>query len=288
MSVRTIRVAAVFAVIAPLFMVAGASAETPLERGTYLIGGIVACGNCHATRDASGKVEPGMELAGGTVFNAPIFRAVAPNISPDLETGIGRWTDDQIIDAIRNGKRPDGTIIGPPMPIDFYRGMSDTDVRSLVAYLRASAPVRHPVEKSVYKIPLPPNYGPAVTSVPDVPPDDRVAYGHYLATSLGHCLECHTPRGPDGQLQLDKIGAGGQEIEVPWTGALVVTSNLTSANPNGIAKWTDQQVKTAIARGDRPDRPLVRLMAFDWYQTISDRDLDALVAYLRTLKPAVP
>jgi mono/diheme cytochrome c family protein len=288
MSVRTGAIALAFAMIAPLTIVTGAKAETSLERGTYLMGGIVACGNCHAMRDASGKVEPGMDLAGGTVFNAPIFRAVAPNVTPDPETGIGRWTDDQIVDAIRNGRRPDGTIIGPPMPIEFYRGMSDTDVRGLVAYLRAIAPVRHQVEKSVYKIPLPPNYGPQVISVPDVPSDDRIAYGHYLATSLGHCLECHTPRGSNGQLQMDKVGAGGQEIEVPWTGALVVTSNLTPANLHGMAKWTDKQVKIAIARGERPDRPLVRLMAFDWYQTVSDADLNAIVAYLRTLKPAVP
>ena len=265
-----------------------AAAETPLERGAYLMHGIVACGNCHATRDAAGKVEPGMELAGGTVFDAPVFRAVAPNITPDLETGIGRWSDEQIIDAIRNGKRRDGGTIGPPMPIEFYRGMSDTDVRAIVAYLRSVPPVHHAVEKSSYRIPLPPNYGPAVTTVSDVPRDDTIAYGHYLASSLGHCLDCHTPRGADGQLHMDKIGAGGQEIGVPWGGGLVTTPNLTPANPTGIAKWTDQQVKAAIAQGERPDRPLVRLMAFDWYRTISDRDLDMLVAYLRTLKPAVP
>jgi mono/diheme cytochrome c family protein len=158
----------------------------------------------------------------------------------------------------------------------------------LVAYLRAVPPVRHQVEKSVYKIPLPPDYGPQVTSVRDRSPSDKIAYGHYLASSLGHCLECHTPRAADGRLVMDKAGAGGQEIEVPWTGALVLTSNLTPANPAGMAKWTDQQVKTAITKGRRPDRALVQLMAFDWYQTISDADLDALVAYLRTLKPAVP
>ena len=279
---------AILAVAVSIWCFTSARAETPLERGTYLMRGIVACGNCHTTRDASGKVVSGMELAGGTVFDAPEFHAVSPNITPDPDTGIGRWTDDQIIDAIRNGKRPNGTIIGPPMPIEFYRGISDTDVRAIVAYLRSVPPVHHLVEKSTYKIPLPPGYGPTVTSVPDVPRDDKLAYGHYLATSLGHCLECHTPRGPDGQLHMDKAGAGGQEIGIPWGRGLVTTSNLTPANPDGIAKWTDQQVKTAITKGQRPDRPLTRLMAFDWYQTIGDSDLDALVAYLRSLRPAVP
>ncbi|HUK07662.1 MAG TPA: c-type cytochrome [Stellaceae bacterium] len=288
MNLRAMPAVVILVIAALLIGVGSASAETALERGTYLMRGIVACGNCHTTRDAAGKIEPRMELAGGTVFVAPVFRAVAPNITPDPETGIGRWTDDQIIDAIRDGKRPDGTIIGPPMPIDFYRGISDADVRALVAYLRAVPPVRHQVEKSVYKIPLPPSYGPPAASVPSTLPSDKIAYGHYLASNLGHCLECHTPRAADGQLVMDKLGAGGQEIEVPWTGAIVLTSNLTPANPAGMARWTDQQIKTAITKGERPDRPLAQLMAFDWYQNISDADLDALVAYLRTLKPAVP
>src|SRR5581483_5505596 len=165
---------------------------------------------------------------------------------------------------------------GPPMPIEFYRGISDGDVRALVAYLRAVPPVRHKVEKSVYKIPLPPGYGPPVTTVAEVPRGDKLAYGHYLASALGHCLECHTPRGPEGRLQMAKLGAGGQEIGIPWGGGLVMTSNLTAANPHGIANWSDQQVKDAIRTGERPDRPLVRLMAFDWYRSISDADLDAL------------
>lgn len=287
MSVRGILAIAI-AALAVFVSSIGARAETLLERGTYLMRGIVACGNCHATRDGSGKVMPGAELAGGTVFAAPVFRAVAPNITPDAETGIGRWTDEQIVDAIRNGKRPDGTIIGQPMPIEFYRGIADSDVQAIVAYLRSVPPVHHAVEKSTYKMPLPPNYGPTVTTVPSVNRDDKLAYGRYLATSLGHCMDCHTPRGDDGQLHMDKIGAGGQEIGIPWGGGLITTSNLTPANPDGIAKWTDQQVKTAITKGVRPDRPLTRLMAFDWYQSISDSDLDAMVAYLRSLRPAVP
>ena len=74
---------------------------------------------------------------------------------------------------IREGKRPDGSIIGPPMPFGFYRLMSDTDVKAIVAYLREAKPVKNPVAKSQYKLPLPPSYGPPVTSVPDVPKTDR-------------------------------------------------------------------------------------------------------------------
>jgi cytochrome c553 len=117
-------------------------AQTPLERGTYLMQSIVACGNCHTPKDRDGKPTADRELAGGFVIDAPIFHSVSPNITPDKETGVGNWTDDQIVDAIRNGKRPDGTIIGPPMPIEYYRNLSDSDVRAIVAYLRTVKPIK--------------------------------------------------------------------------------------------------------------------------------------------------
>jgi mono/diheme cytochrome c family protein len=236
-------------------------AETPLERGTYLMQSIVACGNCHTPKDRDGKPIADRELAGGFVINAPIFHSVSPNITPDKETGIGNWTDDQIVDAIRNGKRPDGTIIGPPMPIQYYRSLSDS------------------------KIPLPAQYGPTVTGVLDMPRTDKVAYGRYLATALGHCMDCHTPM-VNGRSDMTKVGAGGREFEVHG-GGLITSTNLTPANDAGIARWSDAQVKDAIAQGVRPDRALVPLMAFEWYKNISPDDLDALVAYLRTLKPAM-
>ena len=262
-----------------------ASAETPLERGTYLMHGIVACGNCHTPKSADFKPINDRELAGGFVIDAPVFHAVAPNITPDKETGIGGWTDAQIIDAIRNGKRPDGTIIGPPMPIAFYRGMSDADVRAIVAYLRSVKPVRNQVEKSTYKIPLPPSYGPPVTHVAEVPRGSKLAYGRYLASGLGHCLDCHTPLLPTGQNDMSRLGAGGNELPGPGN-SVVMSANLTPGNPTGIASWTDAQVKASIRTGRRPDgTSLTGPMAFAWYQNIGDADLGALVAYLRTLKP---
>ncbi len=264
-----------------------AAAETALERGTYLMRGIVACGNCHTPKDADGHAIADQELSGGVVIEVPVFRAVAPNITPDKETGIGNWTDAQIIDAIRNGKRPDGTIIGPPMAIPFYAHMSDTDVRAIVAYLRAVKPIHHQVEKSTYKIPLPPSYGPPVTHVATTLQQSRLAYGHYLAT-IGHCLECHTPQLPSGELDMSKLGAGGRELPA-FPSGMTVSANLTPANPAGMAHWTTAQVETAITTGVRPDgRRLALLMAFDWYRTVSKPDLDAVVAYLRTLPPAKP
>jgi hypothetical protein len=132
---------------------------------------------------------------------------VAANITPDNDTGIGKWSDEQIVNAIRSGKRPEGTLIGPAMPIVFYRNMWDSDVLATVAYLRPVKAVNHAAEKSVYKSPLPESYGPTVDHVASVPMGDQVAYGANLA-SIGHCMACHTPMVND-KLDMTRAGAGG-------------------------------------------------------------------------------
>src|SRR5690606_25283762 len=177
-----------------------------LERGDYLMNGIVACGNCHTPRDENGFLE-GMELAGGFVIEEPGFRAYAPNITPDVETGIGSWTDEEIIRAVREGVRPDGRVLGPPMGFPFYRGISDNDMRAIVAYLRSVPAVRNEVPRSTYNIPLPPNWGEPVVSVPEPNKDDPIEHGRYLTHNLGHCTDCHTPL-VEGQHDFSRIGAG--------------------------------------------------------------------------------
>jgi mono/diheme cytochrome c family protein len=261
-----------------------ARAETLLERGTYLVQGIAACGDCHTPRDASGHHVASMEMAGGYEMNLmPLGRPVVPNITPDQESGIGNWTDAQVIAALRDGRRPDGTIIGPPMPIAFYRQISDRDAQAIVAYLRALPPVRNAVAKSVYERPLPPSYGPPVTSVPEVPASDKVAYGAYLAGPLGHCLECHTPV-DKGRLDMTRLGAGGREFK--RAGGIIVSANLTPDETEGIGEWNDDAVKNAITKNVKPDgTPLVAFMPTPWFARMSDTDLEAIVAYLRTLKP---
>jgi len=264
-----------------LAAVQSARAETSLERGAYLMNGIVACGNCHTQQTLDGPLE-GMELAGGMSIEFPDFTAITPNITPDPETGIGTWTDQQIIDAIREGRRPDGTIIGPPMPIELYRHISDDDIRAIVAYLRAVKPIRNAVAKSTYSFPLPPSYGPPAGAVPAVSRDDKVAYGAYLAGPLGHCIECHSPTGPTGAPDVEhQLGAGGFEIYGPW--GISVSANIT---PAALADWTDDQIKTVITTGIRPDGSrLMPPMGVHYYKNITPEDQDAIVAYLRTLPP---
>ena len=263
-----------------------AAAQSPgsVERGRYLMQGVVACGNCHFPRGPQGQPLFERGLSGGMVFDEAPFRAVAANITPDPETGIGKWTDAQLARAIREGIRPDGSVIGPPMPIEFYRELSDDDLAAIVAYLRAQPPVRNAVEKSKYNIPLPPNYGPAVGKVVAPSPTDKLRYGKYLA-DIGHCMDCHTPRDDKGQLKHANTGAGGFVFTGPWGQS--VSRNLTP-HPTGLKDWTDAQIINAVRNGvDRQGRPYKPPMAYGFYKSISDADMAALVTYLRSLKPQV-
>ena len=253
-----------------------------LERGTYLMNGIVACGNCHVQRE-KGKPLPERGLSGGMVFNEEPFKAYAPNITPDPETGIGKWTDAQLARAIREGIRPDGTVIGPPMPIVFYRDLADDDLAAIVAYLRAQPAVKNVVPKSEYRMKLPPDYGPPIKAKVVAPsPKDAVKYGAYLAGPLGHCTDCHTPW-VKGHPDMKRIGAGGNPFKGPW--GVAVSRNLTP-HDSGLKGWSDAEIARAIQEGVRKDgSPLKPPMAYAWYKNISADDMKALTAYLRSLKP---
>jgi mono/diheme cytochrome c family protein len=270
----------IFAIAAASLTFGSAAAETPVERGRYLMNSIVACGNCHTPQSPQGPI-PGREFAGGTPMNlGPAGIAHAPNITPDRETGIGQWTDAQLIAAIREGRRPDGSIIGPPMPIELYRDLSDEDVAALILYMRTVPAVKNKVAKSEYKIPLPPSYGPPVSSVAPVSNQDKVAYGAYLAGPAGHCIECHSTPGPSGAPDMkNMLGAGGMQFHGPW--GVSVARNIT---PTNLGNWSDAEIKKAITDGVRPDGSrLMPPMGFYYYKNISEPDLDAIVAYLRKL-----
>jgi mono/diheme cytochrome c family protein len=272
--------AALAALCLALPTAAGAQDAALLERGRYLVEVTGACGNCHTPMGPQGPVA-GRTLAGGTVFDEPPFRAVASNITPDPETGIGRWTDAQLATAIREGKRPDGSLIGPPMPFAFYRGLSDRDLGAIVAYLRTVPPVRNAVERSTYRITLPPAYGPPIASVPP-PADNPVARGEYLAGAVAHCMECHTPMTADGRSEMSRLGAGGMQFRGPW--GVSVAPNIT---PHGLRDWTDAEIIRAVTQGVSRDGGALRPpMAFWAYRSMSEGDLRDLVAYLRAMPAA--
>lgn len=118
----------------------GAAAETPVERGAYLVNGIAGCGNCHTPKDASGKPTAGAALSGGFAFDIPPGHAVASNITPDPQDGIGSWSDADVKRAIVEGVRPDGTRLVRTMAFDWYARISPDDLDAIVAYLRSLPP----------------------------------------------------------------------------------------------------------------------------------------------------
>jgi mono/diheme cytochrome c family protein len=257
-----------------------------LERGRYLGEVVTFCGACHNTFGPGMQPLPGMTLAGGRVFEERGFRAVAPNITQDRETGIGAWTDDEIAAAIRDGHRPDGSMIGPPMPVESYRGISDRDLAALVTWLRTIPPVRNDItEHSRYPFALAP-HGPPLASVPDPPANDPVARGLYVAVNLAHCMDCHSAQLSEGRADPDGRGARGLVLEGPW--GAVQAANISSHPTEGIGRWSDEQILGAITRGVSADgrrlAPPMSGRAAVWAR-MDPADLQAIVAYLRSLPP---
>jgi mono/diheme cytochrome c family protein len=268
------------------FAVGNAVAETAVERGAYLVTTIGACGNCHSPRNAANDVAAGMELSGGFTFDEDVGRVVGPNITPSKEVGIGAWTETQIVTALRDGTRPDGTIIGPPMPIPVYQKLSDDDAAAIAGYLLSLKPIHLSVARTQYKIALPPSYGPPVTHVEAPARSDKVAYGGYLAV-FGHCVLCHTAPGGGQPFDMSRAFAGGRELpEVARPGSVTVSRNITPDPEQGIGRWSDAQIKHAMIACVRADgTQLSRTMPCDWYAKLKPADLDAIVAFLHTIPP---
>ena len=277
---------------------APAAAETPLERGRYLVTTILACGNCHTPKDATGRAIAGRELAGGGLaFEIPPFSGVAANLTPDVETGLGAWSDAEIKRAITHAERPArgplaGKPLAQPMAANFFKAILPSDLDAIVAYLRSLPPVRNPLPAPVYR--APPHREPfALADRGFVEKDlqDPVRRGAYLAT-IGHCLECHTPL-DKGVLQLETaLGAGARPVlpsfvkglPESWKGA--VSRNITSDRERGLGAWSDAEIKRAITHGiGRDGRRLQEPRPYAWYAGLRDDDLDAIVAYLRSLPP---
>ena len=263
---------------------AAADQDALVKRGAYLVNGPVACANCHTPRAADFSLLPGMDFAGGFHLVDPAFDVYTANITPDKETGIGNWTDAQIITAIREGKDDEGKIIFPPMPVPTYNSMSDDDVKAIVAFLHTVKPINNKVTESKWNVPqqaMPPAKG-----LPAPPMTDKVAYGGYIVNSLAHCFECHTTAGPNGAPDFaHHLGAGGFEITLA-PGMTIRTANITSDPETGIGKWTDADIKKAITEGVTPTGGhLSPPMPFPFFKNMTAEDLDAVVAYVRTIPP---
>ncbi|HEY5633158.1 MAG TPA: c-type cytochrome [Burkholderiaceae bacterium] len=275
---------------------AGAAAAESVARGKYLVETILACGNCHTPKEADGRPIAAKNLSGGGLgFDLPIYSGTAPNITPDKETGIGAWTDDEIKGAITQGKRPDhgrlaGVPLAPMMWVAFYKALTPGDLNAVVAYLRSIPPVRNATALPVYKRSVPREpYPDAEKGFTDADMANPVRRGAYLVT-IGHCMECHTPADKGRSLYDSAIGAGGKRYDpanvkgypAAWPGA--VAKNVTSHPQAGLGKWTDAEIKRAITQGvSRDGRKLQPPMGFFWYESLTEQDQNAIVAWLRTV-----
>ncbi|MCA0920135.1 c-type cytochrome [Pseudooceanicola nanhaiensis] len=253
-------------------------AETPAERGATLVQGIMGCGNCHTPMGPEGPVMS-QDLSGRLVDKNDMFTAIAPNITPAGR--VADWSDAELARAIREGIRPDGSIIGPPMPFAAYRAMSDEDLAAVVAYLRTVPAVEADPGQSTYAIPLPPAYGPPLETPVTAPPAGAtVEYGGYLA-ALGHCMECHSPLTPQGPDWGEGFARGGMEFHGPW--GVSHAPNLTN-HEDGLAGYSDAELKTMIGTGTRPDgAQMLPPMPYGYFGRLSEQDMEALVLYLRSI-----
>lgn len=250
-----------------------------VARGKYLVQNLLGCEDCHSEKDWTQHGAPtiaGKEMAGQMlpVVDFP-GTAVAPNLTPDAETGAANFTDEQIARAIREGIKHNGTTLFPMMPYSEYRELADEDVASVVVFLRSLPPVRNPLPAS--KINFPVNYlvrsAPQPVNAPVAGPGaDQLARGKYMV-SLG--CGCHNA--------VEKLPyAGGDSLVGPW--GSVVSANITP-DASGIGYYTEATFITTLRTGYVGARKLNSIMPFGNFKNLTDDDLKAIYAYLRTLKP---
>jgi mono/diheme cytochrome c family protein len=271
-----------------------------IARGRYLVDSVAACGSCHTTHTGSltGPEEQGGYLAGGNALeDQGNFKVYVPNLTSDAETGLGKWSDDQIVRAIRDGVDDEGDLLFPVMPFPSYQHMSDDDVRAVVEYLRTVPKVRQTRPHFDRELPFMAKMGMKLGFTHHSPvkgvkaPDeaDRVATGKYL-THIAHCEGCHAlgSRGAKDESDDSYMGGSDQPFNTPGLGKVWAT-NLTPDEESGIGAFTDAQIKDALRSGNnlRDGEPMLYPMSslIPHFKNMTDEDLEAIVIYLRTLRP---
>lgn len=280
-------------VVLLLSSAAGAVAAEPaqLARGKYIFGATGGCG-CHT--------EPkGAANAGGRKYDGPFGTVYSTNITPDTKTGIGGWTDDQIVTAIRLGRRPNGERILPVHPFTSFNGMAEDDLHALVAFLRSVPPVNRPNTPKKITIPMFESvFLPAwlmtfasKETPPPAAPVSGLARGEYLVHAVGHCGECHTPRSAMTMaVDNTRFLAGNSKKTGPEGQA---TANITPDKATGIGDWTEEQITTYLGTGNRPDGDVAGGLMGEMiqgtlagYKDMTKADLQAIARYLKSI-PAV-
>ncbi|MGE5264939.1 MAG: c-type cytochrome [Acidobacteriota bacterium] len=274
-------------------MAAPKDAQT-VARGEFLYKSSNLCWGCHGAEGSYRADEP---QAGGRKFDlsnvGPGFGVFyASNVTPDVETGIGAWSDSELVRAIREGVDRRGHLILPVMPYQFAHGMSDEDALALVAYMRSLPPVPHVVPpneptfayRALGALGIMKPETSLSTSVVAPPKGVTAEYGEYLAWRTSGCAECHMPRNMNtGELDFTRPLAGAL-APITEEGISASASNLTPDAATGIGQWTEEQFMTAMRTGQRPDGTvMLPFMPWPSYSRWTDDDLKAVWRYLRTL-----
>ncbi len=259
-----------------------------MARGEYLANHVMGCTGCHSEADPSNHGLPTEgKLAAGQSFAADGMPwLIAPNLTPDPDTGAGNWTDDALARAIREGIGHDGRALFPMMPYQAFRRLPDEDLASVIVYLRSLTPVR--LARPASQVPFP--LSRLINAVPEpltapVPapnlstPEKR---GEHLAT-IADCAGCHTPRDSQGSPLPNLFLAGGNPFVLP-TGT-VTPANLTT-DPSGIPYYTEDVFLQVMHTGRVVARQLNDAMPWAYYGGMVDDDLKAIYAYLKTIPPA--
>ena len=285
---------------------AGASQQDDLIAQGKYIATIAGCTSCHTPLKAEYQNPQSLTLeqiqtialneaeahdtekllAGGRLFDlGPAGMVFTKNISPDEETGIGSWSEDQMKLAIKTGVDNEGKLLFPVMPYHVYNGMADADLEAVVAYLQSVKAVENKVPErtaSTEGMPSPPFQ----TGIVAPGASDQAARGAYLVNSVMGCTGCHTPVDPaTGAPQLDKYLAGRQPYEGPW--GIVYGGNITPDEETGIGSWTEDEIKRALLAGVGKDGRRLILMPWFAYSSLTTEDADAVVFFLKNGLPAV-
>jgi len=253
------------------------------QRGQY-ISKAAGCVGCHT--EARDNAQP---FAGGRALETPFGTFYGPNITPHPQAGIGRWSEQDFIRALREGRRPDGAHYFPAFPYPSFTRINDQDLRDLWAYLRTVPPSNRPSEPHNLKFPFGWrwlvwvwklfffNPGPFT---PDPAASAVVNRGSYLVNALGHCGECHTPRNFLGGMK------GARHLAGAKLGEGTSASNLT---PTRLKKKSDAEVKDFLQTGMTPDGDVAAESMGEVVRNttshLTPADLDAVLAYLRSLPP---
>ncbi len=263
--------------------------QARLDRGKYLVTSDQApCVLCHSPWDTTGGglvVPPGKELTGRHWAPDGVPFLTALNLTPDPETGIGNISDDALARAIREGISHDGRALFPIMPYGHFRSMTDEDLASVIVYLRAQKPVRNPLPPSAIPFPLnrlingvpAPIDGPVTADLST--PEKRGA--HIVRVSA--CSECHSTRDDQGNAPPGFEFAGGTAMAFEGR-KTIYTANITPS-VNGIPYYTEDLFLEVMRTGKVKARALDAMMPTKSYANMTDEDLKAIFAYLKTLTP---